>query len=179
MQIWACGQPQVLIPISVGDFTDFVAATGYQTEAEQYGWSIVQLNVYDFKTAEGANWRSPDGINPIGEDMPITQVSFNDAMAYCEWVNARLPTYEEYWSIAQRDKRKINQNSDKLLPLDASNIIGNAWEMTTTENTKGEIQLAGGSYFCNPTTCNGTDPSRQLFVDKTTGNIHISFSVIK
>ena len=51
------------------------------------------------------------------------------------------------------------------------------WDITLTENIKGEIRLAGGSYLCSPSTCHGTQPDRELFVDKETANTHISFAV--
>ena len=57
------------------------------------------------------------------------------------------------------------------------NIVGNVWDLTTTENIKGEIRLAGGSYLCSPNICHGTQRDRELFVDKETANTHISLVV--
>lgn len=112
-------------------------------------------------------------------DYPVTQVSYNDAIAYCKWVDARLPSYEEYWELVKQDKRLINESSPAILPLNKVNIVGNVWDITSSENDKQEIRLAGGSYLCNVKTCNGTNPNRKLYVDKTTGNTHIGFSIIK
>ena len=38
-----------LKPVTVKEFKEFVNTTGYETDAERYGWSIVQVNVYDYK----------------------------------------------------------------------------------------------------------------------------------
>ncbi|MFN0049845.1 MAG: SUMF1/EgtB/PvdO family nonheme iron enzyme, partial [Cytophagales bacterium] len=78
-------------------FNEFVKKTGYITDAEKFGWSIVQTDVFNFHKVEGANWKKPDGKDePKSSDLPVTQVSYNDAMAYCKWSGSRLPSYEEY-----------------------------------------------------------------------------------
>lgn len=168
-----------LTPVSVADFSTFIAETNYITDAEKFGWSIVQEDVYNFRTESNANWRTPNGIDSTKNDMPVTQVSYNDAIAYCKWANVRLPNYDEFWKLAKNDSKKIIENTTSIYPLKDANIIGNVWDITTTENTNGEIRLAGGSYLCNPRTCNGTNPNRVLYVDKMTGNTHISFSVVE
>ena len=176
----SCSSPQDynLKTVSVKEFKDFINATGYTTSAEQYGWSFVQKDVYDYEIVNGANWLMPDGINPSLDSLPITQVSYNDAIEYCKWAGVSLPTYEQYWELVSSDDRLIV--SDNMYPIssvESVNIIGNVWDITEPINSD-QIRLAGGSLFCSIDTCHGTQEDRELYVDKETGNIHIGFSIL-
>jgi len=165
--------------VSYAQFKSFVNETGYITDAEKYGWSIVQMDVFNYRTAENANWKTPDGIHKVSsEKLPVTQVSYNDALAYCKWAKKRLPSYNEYWDIVKNDKRTIvSDNKYPISEIDTVNIVGNVWDITKNK-TNDKVRLAGGSLFCSENTCHGTIKERELFVDKETGNINIGFSVI-
>lgn len=169
-----------LIPISYSQFELFVDHTGYITDAEKYGWSIVQINVYDFKKVNYANWRKPDGKHkPTSKELPVTQVSYNDALAYCKWAGTKLPKYDEYWELIKTDKRTVvSDNRLPISPVNKVNILGNVWDITETKKGN-SVRLAGGSLFCSKRTCNGTIKQRELYVDQETGNINIGFCVIQ
>ncbi len=171
---------KVLKPISVAEFEKFVEATNYKTDAEKYGWSIVQTDLYNFTVVENANWKIPDGINKVKfKKNPVTQVSYNDALAYCKWKDVRLPNYNEYWDLVKNDKRPLVYNYNfPISSVETYNIVGNVWDITIDENNKNEVRLAGGSLYCAPNTCNGINKDAVLFVDKETGNTHIGFSVV-
>ncbi len=86
-------------PVTVAQFAEFANATHYKTEAEGFG----DAGYFDFNTGEwslkkGAWWKYPLGEDTTAAplDHPVTQVSWNDAMAYCKWAGKRLPNSEEF-----------------------------------------------------------------------------------
>lgn len=175
----SCTNKKVLETVTAKEFSEFIFQTGYVTDAEKYGWSIVQKTIFKYEVVKRANWCLPNGKTQYQSDLPVTQVSYNDALAYCKWAKTKLPTYEEYWELSNKDSRVIVSSEEKIQPVISVNVIGNTWDITTTKNKKGEIRLAGGSYLCSPKSCDGTNPNRKLFVSQDTGNTHIGFSVVK
>jgi formylglycine-generating enzyme required for sulfatase activity len=90
--------------VTVGQFRAFVAATGYVTEAESSGEGGFVYNsvAKRFEPHPEYNWRNPGLPLPQGDDEPVVQMSYNDAMAFCRWLSQtehrsyRLPTEAEW-----------------------------------------------------------------------------------
>jgi formylglycine-generating enzyme len=98
-------------PVTVGQFRRFVAATRYRTEAERFGSGAVYDPATDrWQLVAGATWQRPLGPSapPAPSDHPVTQVSWNDAVAYARWAGKRLPTEVE-WEHAARGAKNLRQ----------------------------------------------------------------------
>ena len=98
--------------VTVQDFRSFVNESNYITEAETFGNAIVyDDSVGSWQLVDGANWQYPLGKNKTValNNHPVTQVSWNDALAYCKFCDKTLPS-EVQWEYAASERgQKKNQ----------------------------------------------------------------------
>jgi len=122
-------------------FERFVKETGYQTEAKKQGSAAIWQTYYT-----------------VGkEDHPVVAVSWNDASAYCQWLDKRLPTEAEwekaargseaylwpwgdFWDAARANSIESGLNGTEavgarggelgLSPYGLNDMVGNVWEWT-------------------------------------------------
>lgn len=87
---------------TVGQFREFVAATGYVTDAEQWHGSYWRSpTALDWELIN-ANWRHDSRGIDATDDLPVVHVTWNDAQAYVNWLSAqtgrtyRLPSEAEF-----------------------------------------------------------------------------------
>ena len=77
----------------------------------------------------GANWRAPKGPGSSienKENFPVVHIAYEDALAYCQWANRRLPTEAEWESAAQGNfKNAIYTWGDNVDLLDSN---ANTWQ---------------------------------------------------
>jgi formylglycine-generating enzyme required for sulfatase activity len=141
-------------PVTVAQYLTFVEE-GTAPDREPKNWDQQQ---------EHPNW-------------PVVNVTWHQATAYCEWAGGRLPTEEEWeraargpnctkypWGNEDIDPSRANYDESKIghpTPVGlypsgasaegASDLVGNAWEWTSSEWSEGSGTYVwrGGSFNYN------------------------------
>jgi len=120
-------------------FAKFVEETGYLTDNER-----LEID---------GNWRETN--YPISEDTPVTQVSLNDATAFCKWLSEkegklyRLPTETE-WEYACRagSSALFSFGDDAALMPKHGNIADQSLEKTPAITQPTRKYSKGDDGFC-------------------------------
>lgn len=110
--------------ITLAQFAEFIAATGYQTDADKDGGSYVWTHKYEKKA--GINWRCDVKGNPQTDGQhPVIHVSWNDAINFCNYWNKKLglkPCYNAKGNLLNNDGKTttdLSQVKGFRLPSEA------------------------------------------------------------
>ncbi|GAB5537649.1 MAG: formylglycine-generating enzyme family protein [Rubricoccaceae bacterium] len=138
-------------PVTVSRFREFTSSTDYETQAEGFGDGMVMdQNTGAWTLIPGADWETPFGPGELAtpDDHPVTQVSWNDASAFCAWDGGgtkRLPTEVE-WEHAARggvNDRSAYAWGDAL--GEAASAKANTWTGSFPGNDDGADGFQGGT----------------------------------
>jgi formylglycine-generating enzyme len=101
--------------VSVAEFRSFVAATGYATTAERGGGATV-IGAAIVGTRADAYWDNP--YFDQGDDSPVADVSWFDALEYCNWRSLE-EGLDPVYSIEGRSVSTDFASSGYRLPTEA------------------------------------------------------------
>lgn len=119
--------------VTVEKYEQFIKDTGYKTEAEKFGNAAVfDPDTQHWSLVDGADFRYPRGKNKpkAAPNHPVTQVSWNDAVAYAHWKGKRLPTQWEWEHAASNGKKSGVQYS-----WGADLVVGGKYKANTWQGS--------------------------------------------
>ena len=121
--------------MTIGAFAEFVAVTGFSTKAEDAGGMVYEAG---WVVKPDWNWRYPYGIASPPEE-PAVHITFDEAMAYCDWRGQRLPSRDEWIRAGHTELR-----SDPP----ASFQRGRTYEFPTVNSPEGQIVSPNAALIC-------------------------------
>lgn len=103
--------------VTIGQFRQFVAASRYVTETELFGGGNSSKVVELDPKKRSASWREPG--YKVTDDFPVTQVTWNDMIAFTNWLNERERRPVGYRRNEQGSWIRIAGASGYRLPTEA------------------------------------------------------------
>ncbi|MBL4572282.1 MAG: SUMF1/EgtB/PvdO family nonheme iron enzyme, partial [Gammaproteobacteria bacterium] len=116
--------------VSAAEFATFLESTGYESQPvtlndlefiNQNDGLAVVAGTEDWQPQAGiANWNEPSTSDnaPINPDLPDQQkleLSFKDALAYCNWLGKELPSQEQFNYLVEVDRGTQTLHPDASL----------------------------------------------------------------
>jgi formylglycine-generating enzyme required for sulfatase activity len=143
--------------VTRGQFRQFVADTGYKSDAEKgkkpgaYGWDP---NEKKFRFNEKYSWRN-EGFEQTDEH-PVVNVSWNDTVEFCKWVSRkegktyRLPTEAEWEYACRAGTTTPYYSGDDPETLAKVGNVADAAAKAKFPNWKYTIKASDGYVFTAP-----------------------------
>ena len=163
------------VPIDAGEFPSGPAGSLASAKVGAF-----QIDIFEVTTRAYVVFLKETGAPPLPDwsdglptedkdlDLPISQLTQNEAVAYATWLGARLPTAIEWERAARGTDGRLypwgnTWNKDALkwysgnlavpgsfplgaAPCGAQDMAGNVAEWTQTRNDKGLVAVQGGSH---------------------------------
>lgn len=186
--------------VTVYQYAQFVENTGYKTTADLYGYSYV-WNGSSWEKKPGVKWNTDNNGKIISitdsQSKPVTNLSYKDVVAFCEWAGCRLPSIEEWtiaakggestiysgsnnandvaWNYDNAGGRIHNVASKKANAFGIYDMCGNVAEWTSGK-TGNEYVFCGGSCYSDTDNCTVDSKSHSV---ATGSNSLVGFRVVK
>ena len=112
--------------VTIGQFGRFVAASNYVTDAEQTAGASKSDAARHAPT-----WRAPG--YPVADDFPVTHVTWNDAVAFCNWLSTAEKLKPCYRADGKGRWAHVSSGDGYRLPTEAE------WEYACRAGTVAEF----------------------------------------
>lgn len=90
--------------VTIGQFRQYVQATGAVTQAEREGGGFEYAG--GWQRRPGWTWRRPDGTESASPDLPAVHLTHTEASRYCAWAGGRLPSTTEWREAGFTEQRQ-------------------------------------------------------------------------
>lgn len=106
--------------VTIGQYRQFVNTTQYVTETETYGFGNSSAEVVNdtiTKEQKKMTWQTPG--YPVNEESPATQITWNDSIAFCNWLSEREGLSPAYQRNEDGSWIPVSQSEGYRLPTEA------------------------------------------------------------